>query len=158
MNTSEALMQKYAAHPQIRRIARHRQVTKHVYNARKELRTIREKSKRKYVQLNHEYMDFANTLNGGFNTITSFRFAGRAIGVIIPSRELYHTCPKEASTLYARTIKTILVSRCSIGLKQLCCLHRLARCSSRRVVMIFGGSLFAKHVAEDTLYDIYCNK
>lgn len=41
-------MNKFAAHPQIRRIARHRQIPKHIYNAQAELRTIREKDKRKY--------------------------------------------------------------------------------------------------------------
>lgn len=44
---SEALKEKFAAHQEIRRIARHRQVPKHIYNARAELRTIREKNSRK---------------------------------------------------------------------------------------------------------------
>nr|XP_012222332.1 PREDICTED: DDB1- and CUL4-associated factor 13 [Linepithema humile] len=44
---NEALKEKFAAHQEIRRIARHRQVPKHIYNARAELRTIREKNKRK---------------------------------------------------------------------------------------------------------------
>ncbi|XP_071865516.1 DDB1- and CUL4-associated factor 13 [Bombus fervidus] len=47
LNYSEALKEKFAAHPQIKRIYRHRQVSKHIYNAKAELRTIREKSKRK---------------------------------------------------------------------------------------------------------------
>lgn len=47
LNYSEALKEKFSAHPQVKRIARHRQVPKHVYNAKAELRTIREKSKRK---------------------------------------------------------------------------------------------------------------
>lgn len=47
MNYSEALKEKYATHPQIRRIARHRQVPKHIHNAQKELRTIKDKVKRK---------------------------------------------------------------------------------------------------------------
>ncbi|KAJ9584143.1 hypothetical protein L9F63_021508 [Diploptera punctata] len=47
MNYSEALKQKFAGHPQVRRIARHRQVPKHIYHAQKELRTIRLKEKRK---------------------------------------------------------------------------------------------------------------
>lgn len=47
MHYSEALKEKFATHPQIRRIKRHRQVPKHIYNALKELRTIKEKSKRK---------------------------------------------------------------------------------------------------------------
>lgn len=46
---NEALKEKFAAHQEVRRIARHRQVPKHIYNARAELRTIREKNKRKYV-------------------------------------------------------------------------------------------------------------
>ncbi|CAG9857338.1 unnamed protein product [Phyllotreta striolata] len=44
---SEALKEKYASHPQVKRIARHRHVPKHVYNAQGELRTIKERSKRK---------------------------------------------------------------------------------------------------------------
>ncbi|KAG8037824.1 hypothetical protein G9C98_006035 [Cotesia typhae] len=47
LNYSSALINKFAAHPQIRRIARHRQIPKHIYNAKAELRTIREKQKRK---------------------------------------------------------------------------------------------------------------
>ncbi|XP_043580531.1 DDB1- and CUL4-associated factor 13 [Bombus pyrosoma] len=47
LNYSEALKEKFSAHPQVKRISRHRQVPKHVYNAKAELRTIREKSKRK---------------------------------------------------------------------------------------------------------------
>lgn len=47
LNYSEALKEKYAAHPQVRRIARHRHVPKHVYNAQKELKTIKDRSKRK---------------------------------------------------------------------------------------------------------------
>jgi len=44
---AEKLKEKYAAHPEIKRIARHRHVPRHVYNARKELRTIHESHKRK---------------------------------------------------------------------------------------------------------------
>ncbi|XP_015606166.1 DDB1- and CUL4-associated factor 13 [Cephus cinctus] len=47
LNYSEALKEKFASHPQVRRIARHRQVPKHIYNAQAELRTIRDKQKRK---------------------------------------------------------------------------------------------------------------
>lgn len=42
-NYQEALKQKYAAHPQIKRIARHRQVPRHVLNAQKKMRTVKEK-------------------------------------------------------------------------------------------------------------------
>lgn len=44
---AEVLKEKFASHPQIKRISRHRHVPKHVYNAQKELRTIKEKQKRK---------------------------------------------------------------------------------------------------------------
>lgn len=47
LHCNDALKEKYAIHPEIRRIARHRQVPKHIYNARDELRKIREKNKRK---------------------------------------------------------------------------------------------------------------
>nr|CAD7412150.1 unnamed protein product [Timema poppensis] len=45
LNYSEALKEKFASHPQIRRIARHRQVPKMIYNGQKELRTLKEKKK-----------------------------------------------------------------------------------------------------------------
>lgn len=44
---SEALKEKFASHPQVKRISRHRHVPKHVYNAQSELRTIKTKEKRK---------------------------------------------------------------------------------------------------------------
>lgn len=47
LDYSEALKKKFASHPQIKRIARHRQIPKHIYNAQKELRVSREKVKRK---------------------------------------------------------------------------------------------------------------
>ncbi|KAF5307265.1 hypothetical protein FQR65_LT06981 [Abscondita terminalis] len=47
LNYSAALKEKYATHPQIKRISRHRQVPKHIYNAQNELRTIKQKMKKK---------------------------------------------------------------------------------------------------------------
>lgn len=47
LNHAEKLREKFAHHPQIRRIARHRHVPKHVYNATKEHRIIVESKKRK---------------------------------------------------------------------------------------------------------------
>ena len=47
LNYSEKLRDKFAHYPQIRRIARHRHVPKHVYNASKEIRTIIESKKKK---------------------------------------------------------------------------------------------------------------
>lgn len=47
LNYAEALKDKFATHPQIKRIARHRHVPKHILNAQKEIRTIKEKTKRK---------------------------------------------------------------------------------------------------------------
>lgn len=47
INYAEALKEKFASHPQVRRIARHRHVPKHIMNAQKELRTIKNKNKRK---------------------------------------------------------------------------------------------------------------
>ncbi|XP_049813240.1 DDB1- and CUL4-associated factor 13 [Schistocerca nitens] len=46
-NYNESLKAKFAAHPHIRRIAHHRQVPKHIYNAQKEHRIIKEKQKKK---------------------------------------------------------------------------------------------------------------
>ncbi|XP_018561237.1 DDB1- and CUL4-associated factor 13 [Anoplophora glabripennis] len=44
---SETLKEKFASHPQIKRISRHRHVPKHIYNAQRELRIVKEKVKRK---------------------------------------------------------------------------------------------------------------
>ncbi|XP_042909660.1 DDB1- and CUL4-associated factor 13 [Parasteatoda tepidariorum] len=47
LNHAEKLKEKFGRHPQVQRIARHRHVPKHVYNAAKEHRTIIESKKRK---------------------------------------------------------------------------------------------------------------
>lgn len=47
LNYSNALIDKFSAHPQVKRIARHRHVPKPIYKAQIEHRTIREKEKRK---------------------------------------------------------------------------------------------------------------
>ncbi|CAG9765101.1 unnamed protein product [Ceutorhynchus assimilis] len=44
---AEALKEKFASHPQIKRISRHRHVPRHIYNAQRELRTIKDKQKKK---------------------------------------------------------------------------------------------------------------
>uniref|UniRef100_T1JP66 DDB1- and CUL4-associated factor 13 n=1 Tax=Strigamia maritima TaxID=126957 RepID=T1JP66_STRMM len=44
---NEKLKEKYAHHPEISRIARHRHVPKHIYNAKKEMHVIRQKAARK---------------------------------------------------------------------------------------------------------------
>jgi len=49
INYSNSLKEKYAPHPQIRRISKHRQVPKHIYNATNEHRVIQQKLKRKWV-------------------------------------------------------------------------------------------------------------
>ncbi|KAL5277276.1 DCAF13 family protein [Megaselia abdita] len=46
-NYQEALKEKYAAHPQIRKIARHRHVPRHVYNAQNKMRKIKDKEQKK---------------------------------------------------------------------------------------------------------------
>lgn len=45
------LKEKFAAHPQVKRIARHRQVPKHIYHERTQQLESRKKIKRKYVTL-----------------------------------------------------------------------------------------------------------
>ncbi|ODM98132.1 DDB1- and CUL4-associated factor 13 [Orchesella cincta] len=47
LNYNESLKEKFAHFPQIKRIARHRHVPRHVYHAKKELQTIRDSKKRK---------------------------------------------------------------------------------------------------------------
>jgi len=48
---AEKLKEKYYFHPQVSRISRHRQVPKHIMNAQKELRVIRQSKKRKEANL-----------------------------------------------------------------------------------------------------------
>ena len=49
LRVSAKLVEKFAHHPAIKRIHRHRQVPKHVYNARNEMRSGRIAAKRKCV-------------------------------------------------------------------------------------------------------------
>ena len=51
LSNSKTLKEKFSSHPQVKRIAHHRQIPKHIYNAQAELRHIQEKSKQKYVLL-----------------------------------------------------------------------------------------------------------
>jgi len=48
MAYNATLKEKFAAHPQVKRIARHRQVPKHIYHERNQQYEIRKKLKRKY--------------------------------------------------------------------------------------------------------------
>ena len=50
-NYQEALKEKFAAHPQIKRIARHRQVPRHVMNAQHKMRTGKNKQKEKEANI-----------------------------------------------------------------------------------------------------------
>lgn len=50
---NETLKAKFAAHPQIARIQRHRQVPKHIYRAKKEIWEARQKIKKKEANLRH---------------------------------------------------------------------------------------------------------
>ena len=47
MQTTEKLKEKYGQHPQISRIARHRQVPRHIKSSRAEIRAIKDGAKRK---------------------------------------------------------------------------------------------------------------
>lgn len=49
INYAEKLKDKFAHHPEVRRIKRHRHVPKAIYSAQKELRIIRTSQKKKYV-------------------------------------------------------------------------------------------------------------
>lgn len=46
---ADSLKQKFANHPQIKRIARHRQVPKHIYHHQQQLRASKDKLRRKLV-------------------------------------------------------------------------------------------------------------
>lgn len=47
----QKLKEKYASHPSIKRIARHRHVPKHILHAQKEKQVMTESRKRKYVSI-----------------------------------------------------------------------------------------------------------
>ena len=49
MRTNDRLKEKFAHHPEIKRISRHRQVPRHIYNGRNELRAANQTVKRKCV-------------------------------------------------------------------------------------------------------------
>lgn len=51
MEYNATLKEKFAAHPQVKRIARHRQVPKHIYHERAQQMESRNKLKRKLVLL-----------------------------------------------------------------------------------------------------------
>ena len=48
LRVNDKLKEKFLHHPEIKRIDRHRNVPKHVYNGRKEIRTSEQALKRKY--------------------------------------------------------------------------------------------------------------
>ncbi len=49
LRVGDRLKEKFAHHPEVKRIARHRHVPKHVYNGRNELRSSQQSIKRKSV-------------------------------------------------------------------------------------------------------------
>jgi WD repeat and SOF domain-containing protein 1 len=51
LNYNEKLKEKFAEHPKIKRISKHRQVPKHVLHASREHRIIRESQKRKQANV-----------------------------------------------------------------------------------------------------------
>jgi WD repeat and SOF domain-containing protein 1 len=53
---SDKLKQKFSAHPEVKRILRHRHLPKHLMNARKEMSVIIQSKRRKYVF--DKYMHF----------------------------------------------------------------------------------------------------
>lgn len=82
---NDALIEKYAIHPEVRRIARHRQVPKHIYNARAELRTLREKSKRKYVHTTIYIVVYIFINN--FGTNISIKYCSSQLNIVKSYRE-----------------------------------------------------------------------
>lgn len=49
LQVNEKLVEKFVHHPEVRRIHRHRQVPKHIYNARNEMRQSSIAAERKYA-------------------------------------------------------------------------------------------------------------
>lgn len=98
---NEVLKSKFSAHPQLARIRRHRQVPKHVYNAKKELRAATQKIMRKYVViivfLFPRVIDFIYLLD----TV----FLGRRTGGSIRNLEPCLSYPNNKGILYARSEK-----------------------------------------------------
>lgn len=102
LNYSEALKEKFASHPQVRRIARHRQVPKHIHNAQAELRKIREKSKRKYVTVSLNNNQPRTCSDMKISKICHF-IAEKPTDVYTRRKEPCLSCRKERSTLSEKT-------------------------------------------------------
>lgn len=47
LDYAEALKQKFSNHPQVKRIARHRQVPRHIYHHQQQIRASKQKIRRK---------------------------------------------------------------------------------------------------------------
>ena len=67
LEVNAKLVEKFVHHPEVRRIHHHRQVPKHVYNARHEMRQSHTAAQRKYKQsITFYYYDFPTILQFPF--------------------------------------------------------------------------------------------
>jgi Sof1-like domain len=97
---SNSLKEKYAPHPQIKRIAKHRQVPKHIYNASKEHRVIHQKLKRKYVF----FSNFAAS-----NIYILIFCSGSTTGKFTPNQDLWSSSLRRRKLLFRSTNKYITI-------------------------------------------------
>jgi hypothetical protein len=93
---SNSLKEKYAPHPQIKRISKHRQVPKHIYNASREHRVIHQKLKRKYVSSKSLMMT---------SIYVFFFISGSTTGKLIPNLDLWLSSPRGRKLLFRSTNK-----------------------------------------------------
>lgn len=95
---NETLKEKFAAHPQVKRIARHRQVPKHIYHERHQQMESRKKLKRKYVYyINGSLFPYAWYCYIYF--IIFFMFLGKKISVNIQRKIVFHMFLKNRKML-----------------------------------------------------------
>lgn len=85
---ADSLKQKFAHHPQIKRIARHRQVPRHIFHEQQQLRASKQKISRKYVL----FFLFYYCIQKANSTITQTirTCTGRQIDEHIRNLVLYH--------------------------------------------------------------------
>lgn len=95
------LKEKFAAHPQVKRIARHRQVPKHIYHERTQQLESRKKIKRKYViVLIKKYKSYL---------IIFFIIIGKKIYADIQKRIVFHMFLKKKKMLFQKLNKLLFL-------------------------------------------------
>jgi len=100
MEYNATLKEKFAAHPQVKRIARHRQVPKHIYHERSQQMESRKKLKRKYDHFINKKIYACIKI-----FLIIFIFLGRKISANIQRKIVFRMSPKEKKMLSQKLFK-----------------------------------------------------